>query len=108
MIKARFQIPTASPGAMLREEKRRGTDLGRMADELTSRGALLPDELIVNLVRAWLLENDNAFVFDGFPRTVGQADALGSLLEELQRPLDVVIALESDVECLRSRVTNRL
>jgi adenylate kinase len=93
---------------MLRDEKRKGTDLGTKAEEYTSIGKLLPDEFIVGLVRRWLSEHDSEFVFDGFPRSVGQADALAHLLEERATPLDVVIALQADAVTLHQRITSRV
>ena len=108
MIKTRYQIPTASPGAILREEKRRGTELGITADQLTSKGQLLPDEIIVAVVRSWLVGQNSAFLFDGFPRTVGQADALEQILAGRGKPLDVAIALDCNAGTLKHRVLNRL
>lgn len=108
MIEARYDIPITSPGAILRKERQAGTELGLEAERLTSQGRLLPDEVIVGVVAAWLRECDDQFVFDGFPRTIGQADALGKLLEARGTPLDVVISLEADLATLQSRVSHRL
>jgi adenylate kinase len=95
-------------GAILREEKRKGTPLGLRADELTSRGELVPDEMVIEVARAWLSENDGSFIFDGFPRTIGQGEALTSLLEERRTPLDAVFLMEADIDTLRRRVQQRL
>jgi len=108
MISAKYGYPIASPGGMLREEKRAGTALGIEADKLTTRGSLLPDETIVALVKRWLMEHDGEFVFDGVPRTLGQAKALDALLEERRTPVDLVIALEAKLSTLEERVKNRL
>ena len=108
MIKSRYQIPTASTGQMLREEKRRGTALGIAADQLTSRGELVPDDLIVAVVGSWLGDQAEAFLFDGFPRTVRQAEALAELLAERGRPLQIAISLEATLETLQARVASRL
>ncbi len=108
IIRERFGIPIVSPGAILREEKRKDTELGREADKLTSQGKLLPDDVIIELVRSWLHEHQAEFVFDGFPRSLGQAAALESTLGKLGRPLDVAIALEASIETLHNRVANRL
>ena len=107
MISSRYGYPVASPGSMLRREKQSGTDLGVAAEKLTARGDLLPDTTIVELVCRWLADRSE-FVFDGFPRTVGQAKALDQLLDARQTALDLVIALEATLETLRARVSNRL
>lgn len=93
---------------MLRRERKAGTELGVKAERLTSQGQLLPDAIIVDLVSAWMRDFDHQFVFDGFPRSIGQAIALEELLASRGTPLDVVIALDADLEVLQSRVMNRL
>lgn len=108
LMKARYQIPVTSPGAMLREEKRLGTQLGIEADKLTSKGSLVPDEMVVRLVGAWLAQNDDGFIFDGFPRSHGQADALEKMLTARGTPLDVAISLEVPTAVLEHRVLSRL
>ena len=79
-IHARYGFPVTSPGRILREEKRLGTPLGVEADKLTREGRLVPDELVVRVIEDWLAQHDGEFVFDGFPRSLGQADALEALL----------------------------
>ena len=108
MIKAKFQIEAVSPGAMLREEKKAGTPLGIEADKLTSQGQLVPDRIIVGLVESWLQNHNGAFVFDGFPRTIGQAEALTNLLEKRKTPLDDAIFLDASLETIRERVARRM
>lgn len=108
MITARYGIPITSPGAILREERRLGTSLGLEAERQTSQGMLLQDDIIVSLVERWLRENDDQFIFDGFPRSIGQADALESLLAKRGTPLDAVIALEADTKTLEERVARRM
>lgn len=109
MIQAAFQIEPASPGAMLRDEKKAGTPLGIEADRLTSCGQLVPDRMIVGLVESWLEKNhSNAFVFDGFPRTIGQAEALEELLARLAKPLQIAFFLDADFETIRERVGRRM
>src|SRR4051812_25163193 len=108
MIESRYQIPITSPGAMLRDERRQQTPLGLEAAQLTSQGKLLPDAIIVRLTETWLDTHDAEFVLDGFPRTIGQADALESMLAIRQTPLDVAFALEANLETLQKRVASRL
>lgn len=108
MITARYSIPSASPGAMLRDEKTAGTPLGIEADKLTSQGQLVPDSMVNELVGRWLEKRDSQFVFDGYPRSLGQADALEQILTKRNSPLDVVLSFEADLATLQSRVQNRL
>ena len=108
MITARYEIPSASPGSMLREEKDAGTSLGIEADKLTSRGQLVPDSTVNELVARWLEKHDSQFIFDGYPRSRGQADALQQMLDERGTPLDVALSFEADLGTLQSRVQNRL
>lgn len=109
LIKATFGFVPASPGAMLREENSAGTPLGKEADLLTSQGKLVPDEVINSVVWAWLSrQQDDAFVFDGYPRTVGQADALDKMLIDRKTPLDAAFFLDVDAEILFQRVERRM
>jgi adenylate kinase len=108
MITAKYRIPSASPGAMLREEKCAGSALGVEAEKLTSQGRLVPDEMVCSVVRSWLAKHDGEFVFDGFPRSRGQADALDEMLAARNTPLDVVLSLDAGFDTIASRVQNRL
>ena len=94
---------------MLREEKRKGTTLGVQTAKLTSQGKLLPDSVIVELTRTWLEDHGGEeFVLDGFPRTIGQADALAAMLDCRGTPLEIVLALEAPTETLQHRVASRM
>jgi adenylate kinase len=108
MITAKYGIPSASPGAMFREEMAAGTELGRDADRLTRHGKLVPDEMVCKVVAGWLAAHNGEFVFDGFPRSLGQADALESMLGKRGTPLDAAIFLEADFETISSRVMSRV
>ena len=93
---------------MLREEKAAGTPLGIEADNLTRGGNLVGDKIINSVVAAWLSkQGGDCFVFDGYPRTLGQAEALELMLADRKQPLDVVLLLKADITTLRSRVENR-
>lgn len=107
MISAAFGIPSASTGAILREESRRGTQLGTQAAQWISQGRLLPDELVLAVVRTWLGEKKR-FIMDGFPRTIGQARAFDSELQRRSLPLDCVYFLELSEEVIRERMLTRL
>jgi adenylate kinase len=108
LMTAHYGIPVASPGAILREETRNGTKLGLEAETWTSQGKLLPDAIIGDLVRNWLDARDSQFVFDGFPRSLGQADALEKMMSDRNTPLEIVLALETNLQTLQNRVANRM
>lgn len=97
-----------STGDMLRDHVRRGTELGRRAKSLMDEGVLVPDELIIAMVREELMGMDPVRVLlDGFPRTTGQARALDDLLKELGAPIDAVVVLSVDSEELVRRLMGR-
>jgi adenylate kinase len=105
----RFGGVHIATGDILRSNADRGTQLGRTASRYMDRGELVPDEVIIDMVLERLGEEDCAggFVLDGFPRTVPQAEALGKRLDELGRPLDVVVSLEAGEDELRRRLAAR-
>ena len=105
----RFGGVHIATGDILRSNAERGTELGRTASRYMDRGELVPDDVIIDMVLERLGEGDCAggFVLDGFPRTVPQAEALGKRLEELGRPLDVVVSLEVGEDELRRRLAAR-
>ncbi len=107
---ARHGLAHVSTGDMLRAAVAAGSELGRRVGEIMDRGELVPDELILALVRERLQQPDCArgFVLDGFPRTRAQAEALDRLLAELGRALDAVIALDVPDEVLISRIETRI
>ncbi|WP_323785949.1 adenylate kinase [Thalassovita sp.] len=97
-----------STGDMLREAKDSGTEMGKIVADVMARGDLVTDEIVIGLIRE-KLEGDKAggFIFDGFPRTLGQADALAELLSEKGENLDAVIEMQVDDAALVSRITGR-
>jgi len=109
MLTDRFSIPQISTGDILRAAVKEGTPMGLKAKEFMDAGGLVPDEVVVGIVRDRLLAADcnNGFILDGFPRTVAQADALQASLEETDKALDRVISLEVDAEALVERLTGR-
>jgi adenylate kinase len=109
LIAARFGIPNVSTGALLREERMRGTALGREADEWIARGRLFPDEIALTVVRNWLAKTGaDAFLLDGFPRTLGQAKAFDSELVAMDVSLDAVFHLALADDEIRRRVASRI
>ena len=109
MITRQFGIPVTSPGAILRREKDLGTPLGLETAETTQHGGLVSDKIIVQLIEDWLrLHGSYGFVFDGFPRTVPQAESLLSILARLRTALDLAIWLDVSEETVRDRISGRL
>jgi adenylate kinase len=96
-----------STGDLLRDHRKRGTALGDRARGFMDRGELVPDELILDMVRDELRELDGGVIFDGFPRTLPQARGLDRVLDSLDRELDRVLVLEADDEVLVKRLSGR-
>jgi adenylate kinase len=109
MLTDRFDIPQISTGDILRAAVKEGTPMGIKAKAFMDAGGLVPDEVVVGIVRERLQKFDCAvgFILDGFPRTVAQADALKETLRQLGKDLDAVVSLEVDVEALVERLTGR-
>jgi adenylate kinase len=104
LISAQYGIPHVATGDMLREAIGAGNELGRQVEPILERGDLVPDDLMISLIRERLSRDDTAdgFVLDGFPRTMAQAEALDALLREVGRKLKIVFELQlSDDECVR-------
>ncbi|MDF1727826.1 MAG: adenylate kinase [Sulfitobacter sp.] len=97
-----------STGDMLREAKDSGTEMGKTVADVMARGDLVTDEIVIGLIRE-KLEGDNkgGFIFDGFPRTLEQADALGQLMADMGQSIDAVIEMRVDDEALVQRITAR-
>jgi len=97
-----------STGDMLREARSSGTEMGKRVAEVMDRGDLVTDEIVIGLIEEKLgAEQGGGFIFDGFPRTLAQADALEALLDKLGQKLDAVIEMRVDDEALVSRITGR-
>lgn len=109
LITRQFGIPVTSPGAILRRERDLGTPLGLETAEMLQHGDLVADKTIVKLIEDWLhLHGGYGFVFDGFPRTLPQAESLTSILESLKTSLDAAIWLDVSEETVRARISGRL
>ena len=109
MLTEEFTIPQISTGDILRAAVKDGTAMGLKAKEYMNAGGLVPDEVVVGIVRERLQEDDcnNGFILDGFPRTVAQADELQASLQAMGKELDRVISLAVDAEALVERLTGR-
>jgi len=97
-----------STGDMLRAAKDSGTEMGNRVAEVMARGELVTDEIVIGLIEEQLTTAKGAgFIFDGFPRTLAQADALGELLEKTGQGLSAVIEMQVNDEALVGRILNR-
>ncbi len=105
----RYQLIHLSTGDILRSEIAQETALGLKAKEVMDRGELVPDEVVIGMIKSKLETNESAkgFIFDGFPRTTAQAEALDVLLKELGHPIAIMLALEVSEEELIKRLLNR-
>ena len=108
-LKKRYGCIHVSTGDIFRENLRNKTPLGLEAEGYMSKGALVPDEVVVKMVSARLREQDAeaGFLLDGFPRTVAQAEFLDAFLQERDWPLDAVVLFAIDEEKLVQRLVNR-
>ena len=104
-IKEKYQIPQISTGDMLRAAVKAGTDLGLKAKEYMDSGGLVPDDVIIGLVKERIKEPDceKGFLFDGFPRTIPQADAM----KEAGVPIDAVVEIDVPDEEIIKRMSGR-
>lgn len=98
-----------STGDMLRAAKTSGTEMGNLVAGVMDRGELVTDEIVIGLIEEQLTTADAAggFIFDGFPRTLAQADALGELLNKVDQKLDAVVEMRVDDGALVKRITGR-
>ena len=108
-LSERYGIPEISTGDILRAAVHKGTPLGQEAKSYMDRGALVPDEVMIGIIRERLAQEDTerGFILDGFPRTVAQAEALTQLSEEQQRPIEHVISIEVPQGELLQRLAGR-
>jgi adenylate kinase len=93
-------------GDLVRAEIKQGTELGQKIQEYNDKGELVPDEIIIEMTKPYLSENDS-WILDGFPRNQAQAKALDEALEEINEKVDRVIALEASDEDLVKRLSGR-
>eukprot|EP00400_MALV-I_sp_L67-5_P000655 gene655-206_t len=95
-IESQLSIPQLSTGDMLRAAVAAGTEVGKTADELMKAGKLVPDEVVIGVIKDRIQEDDckNGCIFDGFPRTVAQAKALDSMLADIGCGINVVLQLD--------------
>jgi len=103
-----FGLPYIGTGDLLREHKNNETELGLKAKEYMDNGDLVPDELIISMILDKVEEEgDDGFLLDGFPRTVGQADALSEELDKLGRRLTAALSIDASDEVVLQRLSGR-
>jgi adenylate kinase len=108
-LASEYDIAHLSTGDMLRQAIAEGTELGRRVKPVLEAGDLVPDDLMIELIRGRIQSPDTAggFILDGFPRTMAQADALDSMLAEIDRPLSVVLELQVPDDVAIERLRKR-
>ncbi|MDF2593944.1 MAG: adenylate kinase [Clostridia bacterium] len=104
-----YDIPGISTGNIFREHISNNTDLGKQAKAYMDEGKLVPDSLVIELVKSRITQDDckNGMIFDGFPRTIPQAEALDAMLAELNIPIDYVVNVEVPDELIVDRMAGR-
>lgn len=108
ILEEQYGMVQLSTGDMLREARTSGTEMGQKVAAIMDAGQLVTDEIVIGLIEEKLQTADgNGFIFDGFPRTLAQADALGELLEAHGQGLNAVIEMRVDDEALVARITAR-
>lgn len=109
IIKDRFKIPQISTGEILRSAVKNSTPMGLEAKKFMDAGDLVPDVVVIGIIKDRLAEADCAkgFILDGFPRTVDQAEALGKILREMKMDLDAVVNISVPDEELIQRLLKR-
>ncbi len=109
-VAEKYNVPHISTGDILRAAVSEGTELGKLAKSYMDKGELVPDDVIIGIIRERLSQPDvkeNGFILDGFPRTLPQAEALDKMLSELKMPLDRVVYLNVDDEEIVKRLLAR-
>lgn len=106
----KYNIPLISTGNLLRAAVTAQTPLGRQAKAVMDAGQLVPNDIVIGMIRERITRPDaeNGFVLDGFPRNIEQAEALDRLLTELGSPIDVVLQIQVDPDLLMQRMVGRL
>jgi adenylate kinase len=104
-----YAIPPIATGDMLRAQRRAGTGLGDQVKGYMDRGELVPDQLMIDIIKERLQQPDarTGFILDGFPRTVAQAEALDAMLDQLGRRVDAVVYLRVSRQVLIDRLSHR-
>lgn len=105
VVSQKYQIPTISTGNIIREALKSGTEMGLRAKAYTETGKLVPDDVVIGIIRERLANEDckNGFILDGFPRTIPQAEALGKMGVNIDLVIDIYVPEETIVRRLSGR-----
>lgn len=105
-----IKIPHISTGAIFRDNIKRKTELGKLADEFISKGEFVPDDVTVQIVKDRINKPDcdNGFILDGFPRTINQAEKLELILSEMGKKIDWIVNIVTDDEVIINRLSKRV
>jgi adenylate kinase len=105
IVSERFGIPAISTGAIIREAIKTGTEMGLEARKFTEKGALVPDEVVIGIIKERLAKDDcqKGFILDGFPRTVPQAEALDQMGVSIDRVVSIEVSDERIIERMCGR-----
>ncbi|GBE00137.1 MAG TPA: adenylate kinase [Nitrospirae bacterium] len=105
----KYQIPQISTGDILRKAVADGTPLGKEAKSYMDKGELVPDSVVIGLVKERISRNDcsGGYILDGFPRNTAQAETLDNVLSEMNAPLDIALSVDVDKNDLMKRLTGR-
>ena len=109
LIKDNYDLVHISTGDVFRKNTSQGTELGNIAVKFMTKGELVPDEITISMLREEIKNfmPCNGFIFDGFPRTILQAESLDDLLKSMKLKIDLVVALDVENKKLVERLLNR-
>lgn len=109
LITEKYKIPVISTGDALRREVENSTEIGKLAKSFMDSGRLVPDEVVVDIVKQRIMKNDceNGFILDGFPRNINQAEILENTLDKIGKKISTVINFQIDEETLVKRISGR-
>lgn len=109
MLATELKIPTISTGEVLRKEVELGSEIGKLAKSYMTSGGLVPDEIVVGIIKNRIVQDDcqNGFILDGFPRNMNQAVVLDLMLESLNKEIGVVFNFEVGEDVLIKRIAGR-
>ncbi|PKA83445.1 adenylate kinase [Ulvibacter sp. MAR_2010_11] len=109
VLKEKYQLKHISTGDVFRYNIKNETQMGRLAKSYMDKGHLVPDEVTIDMLNAEVEKNPgaNGFIFDGFPRTAAQAEALSNLMKQKNSQINAMVALEVDDEILVGRLLER-
>ena len=109
-ISEQYNIPHVSTGDILRENVREGTALGKKAKTYMDKGELVPDAVLIDIIKERIQKPDTrkGFLFDGFPRTIPQAESLDEILDDINKKLDAIVNIDVGTSELVKRLSGRL